>query len=104
MAINEKCVLLDPTFISEHLTKQIIRSSTSAALNYGEAQAAESKKDFIHKQSIVLKELKETKISLILLENQCKKGNPTLFINCIKECDELIAIFHKTIQTARRNL
>ena len=39
------------------LEDQVIRSSVSAALNYGEAQSAESSKDFIHKMSIVLKEL-----------------------------------------------
>ena len=33
---------LNEGFMSEHLSKQIIRSSSSAALNYGEAQAAES--------------------------------------------------------------
>ena len=44
------------------LTKQLIRSGTSPALNYGEAQAAESDKDFIHKMKISLKELRETQI------------------------------------------
>jgi four helix bundle protein len=42
-----------------HLGGQLIRSSTSPALNYGEVQAAESRKDFIHKMKIVLKELRE---------------------------------------------
>lgn len=35
---------LKKEFASEHLIKQLIRSSTSAALNYGEAQSAESKR------------------------------------------------------------
>lgn len=47
-------------YAGNHLSGQIIRSSTSPALNYGEAQSAESKKDFIHKMGICLKELRET--------------------------------------------
>ena len=104
IAINDDCKMLDRTYLSEHITTQIIRSSTSAALNYGEAQAAESRRDFIHKLSIVLKELKETKISLKLLGNQSSKEKPELFLLCAKECDELVAIFHKTIQTAKKNM
>lgn len=46
--------------IVNHLTGQLLRSSTSPALNYGEALGAESRKDFIHKLGIVLKELRET--------------------------------------------
>jgi four helix bundle protein len=45
----------------------MIRSATSSALNYGEAQNAESKRDFIHTTSIVLKELRETHINLQIL-------------------------------------
>jgi four helix bundle protein len=50
-----------------HLGGQLLRSGTAPALNYGEAQAAESKKDFIHKMGIILKELRESKINLIIL-------------------------------------
>ena len=57
--INSICKNLDNGFISYHLTSQIIRSSTSFALNYGEAQADESRKDFIHKSSIFLKGLND---------------------------------------------
>lgn len=58
---------LNREFVSKHLSSQIIRSSTSSALNYGEAQAAESRKDFAHKISIVLKELRETQINLKII-------------------------------------
>ena len=47
-----------------HLKGQMIRSSSSAALNYGEHQDAESIKDSIHKLGVVLKELKETRVAL----------------------------------------
>ena len=43
-----------------HIANQLIRSGTSPAPNYGEAQSAESRKDFIHKMKISLKELRET--------------------------------------------
>jgi four helix bundle protein len=87
-----------------HLVGQIIRSATAVALNYGEAQSAESKRDFIHKTGIVLKELRETFINLSLLsdlteDSQLKES----LIDLKNENDELIAIFHKTVQTARQN-
>jgi four helix bundle protein len=99
--IEKICKGLLKGYMSEHLSKQIIRSSTSAALNYGEAQAAESKNDFIHKISIVLKELRETQISLNLLSGSISEGQEQAMESCQKECNELVAIFHKTIMTAK---
>ena len=49
------------------LAGQLIRSGTSTALNYGEAQSGESRKDFIHKIKIVLKELRETFVCLKII-------------------------------------
>ena len=49
---------LKKSFASEHLTKQLIRSATSSALNYGEAQAAESKRDFVHKNENLFERVK----------------------------------------------
>lgn len=43
-----------------YLGDQLIRSSMSPALSYGEAQSAESTADFIHKMKLALKELRET--------------------------------------------
>mgnify|MGYP006217843063 CR=1 FL=1 len=40
---------------SNHLSGQLVRSGTAPALQYGEAQSAESRKDFIHKMKIALK-------------------------------------------------
>ena len=51
------CKHFDGSFASEHLTKQLIRSTTSVALNYGEARSAESSRDFLHKMKLSLKEL-----------------------------------------------
>ena len=47
---------LPPTKSAKHVSNQILRSGTCAAPNYGEAQSAESKADFIHKLKIALKE------------------------------------------------
>jgi len=94
---------LAPGYFSENLSKQIIRSSTSAALNYGEAQAAESKNDFIHKTSVVLKELRESQISLKLLSDTIKANHASQWESALSECNQLIAIFHSTLKTARSN-
>jgi four helix bundle protein len=47
-----------------YIAAQLIKSSHSPTFNYGEAQAAESTRDFIHKMGIVLKELKECRTAL----------------------------------------
>ena len=102
LQINGLSLHLKSTYLSRHLTKQLIRSSTSAALNYGEAQGAESRKDFIHKSSLVLKELRETKISTLLIRESINPESIGKLDDCIDECDQLIAIFYKTVMTARQ--
>ena len=52
---------LPKTKAGNHISGQILRSGTSPAPNYGEAQAAESRSDFIHKLKVCLKEVRETK-------------------------------------------
>mgnify|MGYP006300311067 CR=1 FL=1 len=103
LSVDGLCKRLEKNYFSAHLTTQIIRSSTAAALNYGEAQAAESKKDFIHKVSVVQKELRETKVCLELLSDSIKEGSKPQLFQCKDECDQLIAIFHKTIMSAIKN-
>lgn len=92
---------LDGSIASACLINQIIRSGTSAALNYGEAQGAESRNDFIHKTSIVLKELRETHVNLqIIAETQlCRR--PELLERALDESNQLVAMFQKTVMTAR---
>ncbi len=86
-----------------YLANQLIRSGLSPALNYGEAQAAESRSDFIHKMKIVLKELRESSISLKLITRlsliiPLEKLRPVS-----DEVNQLIAIFVKSIETAQKN-
>ena len=59
---------LPNTFAGKHLGGQLTRSGTSPALNYGKAQAAESRADFIHKMKNCLKELRESQICLKIIE------------------------------------
>ena len=89
--------------VGRHLSGQIIRSGTSASLNYGEAQSAESRKDFIHKMKIVLKELRETSICLLIIIKADLMKSVELIESIRKENQELIAIIYKSIETARKN-
>jgi four helix bundle protein len=85
---------------ANHLGSQLLRSGTSPALNYGEARGAESKKDFIHKMKICLKELRESHNCLRILAGANPKiGQPT-FRPVLEECNQLIAIFVKSLLTA----
>lgn len=92
----------EKSYALDHLSKQLIRSSTAAAaLNYGEVQGAESNKDFIHKMGIVLKELKESRVNLkIQIRSELVKDKDAAQIS-LKECEELVAIFGKSIKTAK---
>jgi four helix bundle protein len=89
---------------ANHLSGQLIRSGTSPALNYGEAQSGESMKDFIHKIKIVLKKLRETYICLkIIYISKLFKSEEKLK-RALKENNELISIFVKSVETAQNNL
>jgi len=55
------------TKAGNHLSGQLVRCGTSVSLNYGEAQSGESRKDFIHKMKVVLKELRETYVCLKII-------------------------------------
>ncbi|TVQ12232.1 MAG: four helix bundle protein [Balneolaceae bacterium] len=88
---------------SVHLGKQLVRSATSAALNYAEARSAESRRDFIHKMKITLKELRETHVCLKIIGRAQLHRDTQSLVNAIRECDELISIFVKSLHTARNN-
>ena len=82
-----------------HIANQLIRSGTSPAPNHGEARSAESRKDFIHKMKISLKELRETMIWLKIVARK-GLGDCGGIPEAIAECDELIAIFVSSTRTA----
>lgn len=86
-----------------YIAGQLIRACHSPTFNYGEAQAAESPKDFIHKMSVVLKELKECRTALKIIRKK-ELIKPVLKLEDVyKETEELIAIVAKSIATARKN-
>ncbi|MEA3391974.1 MAG: four helix bundle protein [Candidatus Marinimicrobia bacterium] len=89
---------------SMNLAGQLVRSGTSVSLNYGEAQGGESRKDFIHKLKIVLKELRETHIGLKLIKRLDYLPDLLMLEKALKECNELISIFTKSIKTASSKL
>jgi four helix bundle protein len=93
---------LPATVEGRYLAGQIVRSGTSPALNYGEAQAAESAADFIHKMKICLKELRETMVSLKIIQKR-KYADEAKLNELLNENNELIAIFVSSISTAQRN-
>ena len=94
---------LTNTRAGNHIADQLVRCGTSPAPNYGEAQSAESRNDFIHKIKIILKELRETKIWLQIIHRKrmTKSGSQTESL--IAECDELISIFVTSARTAEKN-
>jgi len=98
--IIEVAETLPKTVAGKHIGSQIVRSGTSPALNYGEAQAAESKADFIHKMKICLKELRETIVNLKIIKRKGYFKIERLEL-LLKENDELIAIFVRSISTAK---
>ena len=67
---------LPKTRTGNYVAGQLIRSCHSPAFNYGEAQAAESQNDFIHKMKVVLKELKECRIALKIIRKKERLLNP----------------------------
>jgi four helix bundle protein len=85
-----------------YLSKQLIRSGTSPGIHYGEAQAAESRRDFIHKIKVILKELKESRRNLKMSDRAALHSSPERMEKAISESDELIAIFVKSVQTAEK--
>jgi len=97
--IIELIEVLPKTKAGSHVAGQLVRSGTSPAPNYGEAQSAESRKDFIHKMKIALKELRETSIWLKIIERKplCDLGKVS---KVLQECDELISIFVSSVKTA----
>ncbi len=91
------------TKAGQHLSGQICRSGSSPALNYGEAQGAESRKDFVHKMSISLKELRESLICLKIII-KAELVDSSKLSSLADEADELISIFVTSIKTAKKNI
>jgi len=93
---------LPQTKVGIHIAGQLIRCGTSPAPNYGEAQSAESRADFIHKMKVSLKELRETRVWLLIIV-RAKLIKPASKLEpLIEEDNELISIFVTSIKTAKK--
>lgn len=85
-----------------HLSGQMLRSGTAPALNYAEAKAAESHRDFTHKIKVVLKEIRETWVNLRMTDGSGMHLDEPLVADALAESNELVAIFTQSVRTAER--
>lgn len=95
---------LNGTPSKNHISNQLLRSGTAALAHHGEAQAAESNKDFVHKLKIGLKELPETTRWLKLIARVPLIEKPDLILPLIQETDELERIFAASIRTLKARI
>jgi len=94
---------LPNTRAGNHIAGQLLRCGTPSLSNHGEVEAAESRRDFLHKLRICLKELRETKRWLRLVGRVKRLESPANFVTCLNEVEELIRIFVASIRTAEKN-
>jgi len=93
---------LPNTRVGNHVSGQLLKSGTSPYPNHGEAQAAESSKDFIHKLRISLKEHRESQRWLKLIQRVPLINKPELLKDILQKTEELIKIFVTSIKTAEK--
>ena len=96
------CELLPGTKAGQNLEYQLSKSYTASALIYGEAQAAESRSDFLHKMKLILKEIRETRINLRIIKQKPVVKHLKVE-SALNEANQLMAIFLKSIETAKNN-
>jgi four helix bundle protein len=84
-----------------HVAGQLLRAGTAALPNHAEAQAAESAADFAHKLSICLKELRETRRWLLLIQRVPLIDQPAAVNPVLRETEELVRIFHRSRKTVQ---
>ena len=101
-AICEALRRMPKDLVGIHVSRQLVRSATSPAANYAEARGAESRRDFVHKMQICLKELRETSVWLRFAHRLC--GRKVATGRLAQECSELIAVFVKSVNTAKVSL
>jgi len=92
---------LPRTVAGFEIGKQIVRSATSIGSNVEEADAAESKRDFIHKMSIAHKETRETRYWLRTIKAALLDDDEVRAL--IQESDELIRILYTIVENARQS-
>lgn len=102
VAIIGLCESMPASVAARQVAGQLLRSGTAPAPNYAEARGAESRRDFIHKVRIALKELNETAVWLRIAERS--RLVPVERIARVQaEAHELARILNASISTARAN-
>ena len=94
---------LPNTRAGTYIAGQLIKSCHSPTFNYGEAQAAESRNDFLHKMGVILKELKECRTALKVIRKKGMITPITKLAPIYNETEELVAIIAKSLSTAKKN-
>jgi four helix bundle protein len=94
---------MSSTRAANHVGGQLLRSGSSPLFNHGEAQAAESPRDFVHKMKVCLKELRESERALRLVKKVPLADDLAQVESLLRETDELIRIFVASIRTAQNN-
>ena len=92
---------LPDTRAGNHVAGQLLRSGTSPLPNHGEAQAAESRRDFVHKLKICHKELRESRRWLRLIQ-RVPLLKPAPVQPLVDETEELVRIFSASLRTAQQ--
>jgi len=85
------------------LSKQVLRSGTAIGALVREAEQAESKRDFVHKMAIALKEANETEYWLELL-HETKYIAPTAFESIHADTVELLKLLTSIITSAKKRV
>jgi four helix bundle protein len=93
---------LPNTKAGNHIAGQLLRCGTSPLANHGEVEAAESRKDFLHKLRICLKELRETWRWLRLI-GRLELSRDGQLRAPLAEVEELIRIFAASVRTTEKN-
>lgn len=101
--ILKLCDTLPKTPDGKHVAGQLLRSGTSPAPNYAKGRNAESKRDFMHKLRIALKELNAARVWLLTV-SEAEKMQEGRLSELLIECDELCRVLGKSIQTAQNSL
>ena len=96
------CDLLPNTKAGNNLEYQLSKSATASALIYGEAQAAESRADFLHKMKMALKEIRESRVNIRIIKQKPVVQHAKIDL-ALNEASQLMAIFLKSIETAKSN-
>ena len=96
-------ILLTRSKEYEAIFKQLIRCGTSVGANVSEAQSAITKKDFVNKMQIALKESRETEYWLKLMIGT-EIINSNEYQSLFDDCEELSKILTSILKSSKSNI